>query len=432
VAFLNPLAAHAAYTVVVSPPMSKRVAFETARLSLARHKLTGDDCHTAASAHAAMVSAVALNVERVGIWMFDAARTSIVSDLIYTRSEGRFSRTRQRLEARVFPSYFRALRERRCIVASDARVHPATCELAATYLVPHRIGAILDAPVFVDGEVVGVVCHEHVGGPREFAQHEVDFASSVADMVALVEEQSARLALEMELRHQDELRLQLSKMEAVGRLARAAAHDFNNALSTTMMAVDPLLHHADREVVEQAELVLEASELGARIAKELLVLGRDAPAESTEVRLDALTQKLLPLLRSRYGSARRFTFECHASTCSVRADPAQLERVLLNLCSNAAEAIEKQGTVSLRVREPEEHEAQGRGWLVLEVRDDGVGMSDHVQAHLFEPYFTTKPHGTGIGLASVYGIVRQLGGRITVESELGKGARFSVLLPAWV
>ncbi|HEX5658797.1 MAG TPA: ATP-binding protein [Polyangiales bacterium] len=416
----------------MSPPTSKRVAFETARLSLARHKLTGDDSHTAASAHAAMVSAVALNVERVGIWMFDSDRQAIVSDVIYTRSEASFSRQRQRLEARTFPSYFRALKERRCIVAGDARTHAITRELKDAYLVPNGIGAILDAPVFVGGDVVGVVCHEHVGAPREFEQHEVDFASSVADMVALVEEQSARLALEIELRQQDGLRAQLAKLEAVGRLARAAAHDFNNVLSTAMMAVDPLVSHADKRVAEQAQLVIEATELGARIARELLVLGRDAPGVSVEVRIDELAQRLLPLLRSRYGSARRFTFEGRAKSCSVRADPAQLERVLLNLCSNAAEAIETEGTIEVLVREPDEHEAQGRGWLVLEVRDDGIGMSDHVQAHLFEPYFTTKPHGTGVGLASVYGVVRQLGGRITVDSELGEGTRFSVLLPAWV
>ncbi|MET0283216.1 MAG: ATP-binding protein [Polyangiales bacterium] len=415
----------------MSPPTSKRVAFETARLSLARHKLTGDDSHTAASAHAALVSAVALNVERVGIWMFDLDRSAIVSDVVYTRSTSSFSRARVRLEAREFPSYFRALRERRCIVVGDARTHAITRELGAAYLEPNRIGAILDAPVFVGGEVVGVVCHEHVGGKRDFEQHEVDFASSVADMVALVEEQSARLLLEMELRQQDGLRMQLAKLEAVGRLARAAAHDFNNALATTMVAVDPLLSHADPKVVQHAELVLEATELGARIAKELLVLGRDAPVESVEVRLDTLVHKLLPLLRGRYGAARSFTFESRVESCSVRADPAQLERVLLNLCSNAAEAIEGRGTIAVLVRTPDEVEAQGRGWLVLEVRDDGAGMSEHVQAHLFEPYFTTKPQGTGIGLASVYGIVRQLGGRITVESELGKGTRFSLLLPTW-
>jgi two-component system, cell cycle sensor histidine kinase and response regulator CckA len=379
-----------------------------------------------------MVSAVALNVERVGIWMFEPGRTALVTDCQYQRSTGTFSRAPQRLEAAVFPSYFAALKERRAIIAADARTHHLTRELRESYLEPNDIGAILDAPVFVQGEVVGVVCHEHVGGPREFEQHEVDFASSVADMVALVEEQSMRLALEIELRQQDGLRQQLAKLEAVGRLARAAAHDFNNALSTTMIAVDPLLAHEDPRVVEQAKLVLEATELGARIARDLLVLGRDAQVDNVYVRLDQAVLALFPILRGRFGPKRNFEFESRVTEPAVRADPAQLERMLLNLCSNAAEAIEAQGTVSLLVREPNEGEAQGRGWLVLEVRDDGVGMNEHVQSHLFEPYFTTKPQGTGIGLASVYGIVRQLGGRIQVQSALRRGTTFTVFLPAWV
>jgi signal transduction histidine kinase len=132
------------------------------------------------------------------------------------------------------------------------------------------------------------------------------------------------------------------------------------------------------------------------------------------------------------GSARTVgSLTCVVSE-NCRADPSQIERILLNLGTNAAEAIEGQGHVDFIIRQATDNEAHGQGWLVLEVRDDGVGMSDHVHAHLFEPYFTTKPQGTGIGLASVYGIVRQLGGRITVHSELRTGSRFIVILPTWV
>jgi signal transduction histidine kinase len=345
-------------------------------------------------------------------------------------------------------------------VASDARHHRSTAELYAGYLAPLGIGSLLDAPVFLDGEVVGVVCHEHVGPPREFEQHEVDFASSVADMVAMVDEQSQRLALEMELREQDLLRQQLVKLEAVGRLARAAAHDFNNALATIMIAAEPLTTHLDPEVAERGSILLDATELGARIAKDLLVLGRDAPMDSSCVRLDGAVEALLPLLRARFGgtdmargghAAPVFTLTTHVIEPMVRADPSQIERIILNLGTNAAEAIEQlaserpseqrpseqhsseqRGHVEFVIRSPTAGEAHGQGWLVLEVRDDGVGMSEHVSAHLFEPYFTTKPHGTGIGLASVYGIVRQLGGRVVVQSELRSGSSFIVILPTWV
>jgi two-component system cell cycle sensor histidine kinase/response regulator CckA len=394
------------------------------------------------------VSAVALDIERVSIWRFGPGHQSIRNECLYTRSTGAFSVGGEVLLARDYPLYFAALRERRAIVASDARHHRCTAELYDAYLAPRGIGALLDAPVFLDGEVVGVVCHEHLGPPRDFEQHEVDFASSVADMVAMVEEQSLRLALEIELREQEVLRQQLVKLEAVGRLARAAAHDFNNALSTIMMAAEPLTTHSDPDVAERGSILLDATELGARIAKDLLVLGRDAPMDGAAVRLDGAVEVLLPLFRARFGQGagapdgareptrgkhrRQFSLTKHVSEPMVRADPSQIERIILNLGTNAAEAIEGEGDVEFVIRYPTDDEAHGQGWLVLEVRDDGGGMSAHVQAHLFEPYFTTKPNGTGIGLASVYGIVRQLGGRIVVESELKVGSKFIVILPTWV
>ena len=348
--FLNTLTAHGSYNDLVPRPASKRVAFETARLSLARHKLGGDDCRSAASAHACLVSAVALKVERVSIWRFGPGQQSIRCECLYTRTSGAFSDGGEVLLAADFPAYFAALRERRAIVASDARHHRSTAELYAGYLAPLGIGSLLDAPVFLDGEVVGVVCHEHVGPPREFEQHEVDFASSVADMVAMVDEQSQRLALEMELREQDLLRQQLVKLEAVGRLARAAAHDFNNALATIMIAAEPLTTHVDPEVAERGSILLDATELGARIAKDLLVLGRDAPMDSSCVRLDGAVEALLPLLRARFGgtdtargghAAPVFTLTTHVTEPMVRADPSQIERIILNLGTNAAEAIEQ-------------------------------------------------------------------------------------------
>jgi signal transduction histidine kinase len=96
---------------------------------------------------------------------------------------------------------------------------------------------------------------------------------------------------------------------------------------------------------------------------------------------------------------------------------------------NAGEANGDHGRIDIRVRDAEPTEVRGRGWLVLEVSDQGMGLSEDVKAHLFEPYFTTKSQGTGLGLASVYGIVRQLKGRIVAESVYGRGSTFSVLLP---
>jgi len=413
----------------VAGPASKRVAFETARLSLARHRLQGSDCGEAGSAHAALVSAKALQVERVGIWRFADDDRVLRCDCVYTLSTRSFGQG-EVLSTPDFPSYVAALHERRVLAVRDAQQHRCTRELSG-YFAAHDIRSVLDAPILVGERVIGVVCHEQVGAPRSFEQEEIDFAGSVADMLAMIEEQSVRLELEIELRGQEQLRQQLAKLEAVGRLARAAAHDFNNALGMVMMAAEPLTDHAEPQVAATGKVLLESAELGARIARELLVLGRDAPMDACRVELRTSIEALLPLLRARFGEGRAFVFSTSVADTTVRADPLQIERILLNLCTNAAEAIETRGTIELEVRPARELEAHGPGWLVLEVRDDGVGMSEHVKAHLYEPYFTTKAQGTGVGLASVYGTVRQLGGRVLIDSEPSRGTRVKIVLPTW-
>jgi signal transduction histidine kinase len=412
----------------VTGPTSKRVAFETARLSLARHVLAEDETRQQALGHAAMVSAQALSIARVGIWYFDEQQCDLTCLSMYSLADKTYS-SGQLLEASTFPTYVAALRERRAIAASDARQHHLTSELSQSYLVPNGIVSMLDAPIIFEGHVIGVVCHEHVGAQRTFEQHELDFAGSVADMVASVEEQAVRLRLESTLREQEERVQRTAKLEALGRLARTAAHDFNNILQVVMAAAGSLERNADPKVAGQGKAVLDAAELGARIARELLVLGREEPARSEKVKLDAALQAVVPVLRARFGTGIDIRTEISAIEPVVQADPTQIERILLNLGVNAGEASGERGRIELRVREASTVEVRGRGWLVLEVTDQGTGMSDEVKAHLFEPYFTTKHSGTGLGLASVYGIARQLRGRVLVDSVYGRGSTFSVLLP---
>ncbi|HEX6240558.1 MAG TPA: ATP-binding protein [Polyangiales bacterium] len=407
---------------------SKRVAFETARLSLARHVLASDEARYDALAHATLVSATALKMGRVGLWYFDEEQRDLTCICMYTLADKTYS-SGQILKASTFPTYVAALRERRAVVAHHAREHSLTRELRDSYLIPNGISSLLDAPIFFGGRVVGVVCHEHQGQPRQFEQHEVDFSGSVADMVASIEEQAARMRVETTLREQEERVQRTAKLEALGRLARTSAHDFNNVLQIVMTAAGSLEQNKDAKVAERAKSILDAAELGARIARELLVLGRDAPARSEKVKLDAAIESVVPVLRARFGTGIEIRTEIVADDPVVQADPTQIERILLNLGVNAGEASGEHGHIGIRVREATPAEVRGRGWLVLEVQDHGDGLSDEVRAHLFEPYFTTKASGTGLGLASVYGIARQLKGRVLVDSARGVGSTFSVLLP---
>jgi two-component system, cell cycle sensor histidine kinase and response regulator CckA len=412
----------------VTTTTSKRVAFETARLRLARHVLAGDETRYEALAHAVTVSGTALGMERTGVWFFDDTQQDLQCACLYTLSSKSYE-SGEILRASTFPDYVAALRERRAIAASDARTHHLTCELTADYLVPHGIVSMLDAPIIFGGRVVGVVCHEHVGEPRTFEQHELDFSGTVADMIATIEEQSARVRLERTLREQEGRVQRAAKLEALGRLARTAAHDFNNVLTVIMATAEQLRLHEDGNVTDRARDLLETAELGGRIARELLVLGRDEPSRQVAVHLDKSVNAIVPILRARFGSDMEVNAEIRVSDPVVLADPTQIERILLNLGVNAGEASGERGRIDIRVRDAEPNEVRGRGWLVLEVEDRGSGLSDDVKAHLFEPYFTTKSHGTGLGLASVYGIVRQLKGRIVAESVYGRGTTFSVLLP---
>lgn len=380
-----------------------------------------------AYASAARVSAEALKCARVGIWRFDDGDQRLACQSLYTLATQQAARG-EVLDARQFPTYVAALRERRAIAVMEAATHPITRELESQYLSVHGIVSLLDAPIIVDGRVVGVVCHEHAGSPRQFSQREIDFAGSVADLVALAEIQAQRVGLEVALREQEELVQRAAKLEAVGRLARSAAHDFNNVLSVAMMASEVLRGHADPLVVSQATSIQEAVAVGARIAKDLLVLGREEPGTPTRVSLHSVVASLAGVLRARFGERIEVSVEV-TQACDVLADPSQIERIVLNLGVNAGEAIEERGQILLRVRAPLPEEVSGRGWVVIEVSDDGIGMSHEVRAHLFEPYFTTKATGHGLGLASVYGIVRQLKGKVLVESEPGRGTTFVIILP---
>lgn len=209
----------------------QRIAYETARLRLARYRLESEQSRLEGAAHATRVSAEALQVERVGVWLFKDRGSCLVCVSLYQRSLARHSAGQELLMA-ASPTYARALQERRVIAAAAARSHQYTHELADSYLVPNGITSTLDAPIIQRGQVIGVVRHEHVGEPREWTDRELGFASSVADMVTLVFEQADRLELEAALQERTEQRLEQQKMEALGRMACAVAHDFNNVLAT--------------------------------------------------------------------------------------------------------------------------------------------------------------------------------------------------------
>jgi PAS domain S-box-containing protein len=246
-----------------------------------------------------------------------------------------------------------------------------------------------------------------------------------------------------ERRRAEEALLQAQKMEAVGRLAGGIAHDFNNLLTAIRGNAELLMHRFRQEPARAAEIdeILHASDRAAAMTRQLLAFSRKQPVTPVRINLNDLTETVARLSRRLLGPDVALEIQPAAGLRPVMADASQLEQLLLNLILNARDALPEGGRIVARTANcwlpdgaPESVRATlAEGTYVrLQVSDDGVGMDLATQGRIFEPFFTTKEpgRGTGLGLSTAYGIVRQMGGAITVVSERDRGATFSVYLPA--
>ena len=231
------------------------------------------------------------------------------------------------------------------------------------------------------------------------------------------------------------------KMEAVGRLAGGVAHDFNNLLTIIQGACE-LLDGPIAGAVSQAEVVpmiREAAERGATLTRQLLTFGRRQIIQPKILQLNTLLTNLEKLLKRLIGEDVELVTALDPDLGNVEADAGQLEQLLMNLVVNARDAMPQGGRIEIETMNVTVPAADARldgtalpgDYVMLAVKDTGHGMDAETQRHIFEPFFTTKEpgKGTGLGLATVYGIVRQGGGFLQVESQVGQGATFRAFLP---
>ena len=244
------------------------------------------------------------------------------------------------------------------------------------------------------------------------------------------------------IRLEDQLR-QAQKMEAVGRLAGGIAHDFNNLLTAIRGNAELMLNRVKKDPAMAADMeeILHASDRAASLTRQLLAFSRKQVLQPVALDLNDIVSTVSRMARRLIGTDVQLRLELTPGIARVLADPAQIEQVLLNLIVNARDAMPSGGcitaatsNVTLAAGAPETTRtglAPGP-YVRLTVADNGIGMDQATQARIFEPFFTTKEtgRGTGLGLSTVYGIVRQTGGAVTVRSERHQGATFSVLLPA--
>ncbi len=234
---------------------------------------------------------------------------------------------------------------------------------------------------------------------------------------------------------------QFQKMEAIGRLAGGLAHDFNNLLTVIRGNADILLARipAGDPLRRDVEQVTRAVDRASQLTAQLLAFGKQRPMEPVLLSLNGVVSDFMPLIRRTLDEDVRIHVALDPDTGRMRADASQLGQVLLNLVINARDAMPEGGTLSITTRNSEIDTtfpgspgplAPGP-YVQLSVADTGIGMDDSIRARVFEPFFSTKApgRGTGLGLSTAYGIVRQLGGHIWVYSEPGRGTTFKIYLP---
>ncbi|HWP03995.1 MAG TPA: ATP-binding protein, partial [Gemmatimonadaceae bacterium] len=233
---------------------------------------------------------------------------------------------------------------------------------------------------------------------------------------------------------------QAERLDSIGKLAGAIAHDFNNLLTAIIGNAEAALRALEPEHRARADVteIRDVSKRAAALVRQLLAFARREPVRSRVIDLDRYLEDNLGLLQRIAGRKVRLALELAPEIPNVRFDPTQLEQVLVNLVSNARDAMPEGGTVTLAVKRadsapgaPAGTGAPAAGYVLLAVSDTGFGIPDGVRERIFEPFFTTKGDrgGTGLGLAVVYGVVRQHGGYIEAKSLAGRGAVFEIYLP---
>lgn len=265
----------------------------------------------------------------------------------------------------------------------------------------------------------------------------------VAERTDKLSESNRQLTREMEERKKLESRLvQSQKMEAIGTLAGGIAHDFNNILTAIIGYTDLARESCEpgmSEVRDDLDKVLAGANRARELVKQILTFSRRGEKELKPVRFQIIVKEALKLLRSTIPATIEISSEIEADCPQILADPTELHQVVMNLCTNAYQAMKEcGGKLHIILRRHaltddvlSDNSPENRSYILFSVQDTGVGMSRDVIDRIFEPYFTSKAlgEGTGLGLAVVHGIVQACEGKITVESEPGKGSVFNLYFP---
>ncbi len=262
-----------------------------------------------------------------------------------------------------------------------------------------------------------------------------DEADNITHFLAVKEDVTERKRIEAQAQQQD-------RLAAIGQMAAGVAHDFNNILAVISLYTDLMLGSPQLPAVvqKQANVIARQSKRAADLIQQILDFSRRAPLERIAMDLSFLTKELVKLWQRTLPENIKLSFDYDPDGCMVFADPARMQQMFMNLVINARDAMPDGGELAVGLKRIQVADdflplpgLSSGNWVQIMVKDSGIGIPQEALAHLFEPFFTTKPpgEGTGLGLAQVYGIVRQHDGYIDVVSEVGEGTTFTIYLPVW-
>ncbi len=319
-------------------------------------------------------------------------------------------------------------------------VYPTVVILAAlTWSVRAAVGVAVAASL----AAAGMELYDPLGWNETFARPtpvrawvSLTGVMAIVTVMVSVALRSIRNAQEREQRLRDQLR-QTQKHEALGRLAAGVAHDFNNMLM--VITGNLALIKADRAAADAVDQIQQATEHAGELTKQLLEFGKRQRSTRTEVSIGDATAGCLKLVRTLLPERITVLSKARNDAALIRIDPASFERIVVNLATNARDAMPNGGVLQIEVarchvelRDRDHARGVPTGdYARLVVEDDGSGMSAETQAMVFEPFYTTKSEGrgTGLGLTSIQGIVTQVGGHILLTSAPNQGTRFEIFLP---